>query len=103
MMPLYFSPKPLQRLLTTILSIIVFQFCALRFVSMSDEQCLCTSYICLCTPCVCNQDEELDYECVLDIENQSVVVDAFVEPHPNQPSVFFITCKPHQVRSLDLN
>ncbi|KAG7239856.1 hypothetical protein INR49_030589 [Caranx melampygus] len=42
------------------------------------------------------QDENLDYECVLDIENQSVVVDAYVEPDATQPSVFFITCQPHQ-------
>ncbi|XP_073327289.1 plexin-B1 [Pagrus major] len=42
------------------------------------------------------QDENLDYECVLDIENQSVVVDASVEPDTGQQSVFIITCKPHQ-------
>ncbi|XP_069550161.1 plexin-B1 isoform X1 [Brachyistius frenatus] len=42
------------------------------------------------------QDDNLDYECVLDIENQSVVVDAFVEPDATQPSVFFITCQLHQ-------
>nr|XP_046252940.1 plexin-B1 isoform X1 [Scatophagus argus] len=42
------------------------------------------------------QDESLDYECVLDIENKSVVVDASVEPDATQPSVFFITCQPHQ-------
>lgn len=43
------------------------------------------------------QDESLDYECVLDIENESVVVDASVDPDPAEPSVFFITCRPHQV------
>uniref|UniRef100_A0A3Q3J4X3 Sema domain-containing protein n=1 Tax=Monopterus albus TaxID=43700 RepID=A0A3Q3J4X3_MONAL len=42
------------------------------------------------------QDEHLDYECVLNIENQSVVVDASVELDDKQPSVFFITCQPHQ-------
>uniref|UniRef100_UPI0037E7C6FE plexin-B1-like n=1 Tax=Semicossyphus pulcher TaxID=241346 RepID=UPI0037E7C6FE len=42
------------------------------------------------------QDENLDYECVLDIENQSVVVDASVELDATQPSVFLITCQPHQ-------
>ncbi|XP_034028079.1 plexin-B1 isoform X1 [Thalassophryne amazonica] len=42
------------------------------------------------------QDEGLDYECVLDIESQSVVVDTVVEMDVAQPSVFFITCKPHQ-------
>ncbi|KAM8755454.1 plexin-B1-like isoform 2-T2 [Acanthopagrus schlegelii] len=42
------------------------------------------------------QDENLDYECVLDIENQSVVVDASVEPDAREQSVFIITCKPHQ-------
>ncbi|XP_040903778.1 plexin-B1 [Toxotes jaculatrix] len=42
------------------------------------------------------QDENLDYECVLDIENQSVVVDTSVEPDASQPSVFFISCQPHQ-------
>uniref|UniRef100_A0A3Q2CFA0 Plexin b1a n=1 Tax=Cyprinodon variegatus TaxID=28743 RepID=A0A3Q2CFA0_CYPVA len=43
------------------------------------------------------QDEDLDYECVLDVENRSVVVEASVEPDAGQPSVFFITCQPHQV------
>ncbi|XP_071331633.1 plexin-B1 [Trachinotus anak] len=42
------------------------------------------------------QDENLGYECVLDIENQSVVVDASVKPDATQPSIFFITCQPHQ-------
>ncbi|XP_077370888.1 plexin-B1 isoform X2 [Festucalex cinctus] len=42
------------------------------------------------------QDENLDYECVLEIENQSVVVEASVEPDARQPSIFLITCKPHQ-------
>ncbi|KAM4563998.1 plexin-B1 isoform 2-T2 [Odontesthes bonariensis] len=42
------------------------------------------------------EDEHLDYECVLDIENRSVVVEAFVEPDATQPSVYFITCQPHQ-------
>ncbi|XP_031142493.1 plexin-B1-like [Sander lucioperca] len=42
------------------------------------------------------QDENLDYECVLDIENQSVVVDASVEPDATKLSVFFISCQPHQ-------
>lgn len=40
----------------------------------------------------------MDYECVLDIENQSVVVDASVEPDAREQSVFIITCNPHQVR-----
>lgn len=43
------------------------------------------------------QDDILDYECVLDIENESVVVEASVEPDATH-SVFLITCKPHQVR-----
>ncbi|XP_051281135.1 plexin-B1 isoform X2 [Dicentrarchus labrax] len=42
------------------------------------------------------QDESLDYECVLDVENQSVVVDASVEPDATQQTLFFITCQPHQ-------
>lgn len=42
------------------------------------------------------QDESLDYECVLDIENKSVVVDASVEPDITQPSVFLIMCQPYQ-------
>ncbi|XP_054904456.1 plexin-B1-like isoform X2 [Poeciliopsis prolifica] len=42
------------------------------------------------------QDEDLEYECVLDVENQSVVVEASVEPDADRPSVFFITCQPHQ-------
>ncbi|XP_059189310.1 plexin-B1 [Centropristis striata] len=42
------------------------------------------------------QDENFDYECVLDIENQSVVVEASVEPDASHRSVFLITCQPHQ-------
>ncbi|XP_061637326.1 plexin-B1 isoform X2 [Phyllopteryx taeniolatus] len=42
------------------------------------------------------QDDNLNYECVLDVENRSVVVEASVEPDAKQPSVFLITCKPHQ-------
>lgn len=44
----------------------------------------------------------MDYECVLDIENQSVVVDASVEPDAREQSVFIITCNPHQVRKYIL-
>uniref|UniRef100_A0A8C2X6U5 Plexin-B1 n=1 Tax=Cyclopterus lumpus TaxID=8103 RepID=A0A8C2X6U5_CYCLU len=40
------------------------------------------------------QDENLDYECVLDVENQSVVVDASVEPDATQPSTFFSPSPP---------
>uniref|UniRef100_A0A8C5H9E6 Plexin-B1 n=1 Tax=Gouania willdenowi TaxID=441366 RepID=A0A8C5H9E6_GOUWI len=42
------------------------------------------------------QDDGLDYECVLDVENKSVVVEASVEPDVEQPSVFLITCQPHK-------
>uniref|UniRef100_A0A3Q3EXM4 Plexin b1a n=1 Tax=Labrus bergylta TaxID=56723 RepID=A0A3Q3EXM4_9LABR len=42
------------------------------------------------------QDESLDYECVLDVENELVVVDASVELDATQPSVYLITCQPHQ-------
>ncbi|XP_020560087.2 plexin-B1 isoform X2 [Oryzias latipes] len=42
------------------------------------------------------QDDSMDYECVLDIENQSVVVEAAVEQDVSQPSIFIITCLPHQ-------
>ncbi|XP_029012283.1 plexin-B1-like isoform X1 [Betta splendens] len=42
------------------------------------------------------QDEKLDYECVLHIDNRSVVVDSVVESDAAQPSVFFITCRPHR-------
>lgn len=45
------------------------------------------------------QDDSMDYECVLDIENQSVVVEAAVEQDVSQPSIFIITCLPHQVRN----
>uniref|UniRef100_A0A671U349 Plexin-B1 n=1 Tax=Sparus aurata TaxID=8175 RepID=A0A671U349_SPAAU len=38
------------------------------------------------------QDENLDYECVLDIENQSVVVDASVEPDAREQTVCFCVC-----------
>ncbi|XP_028261895.1 plexin-B1-like isoform X3 [Parambassis ranga] len=42
------------------------------------------------------QDTELDYECVLVIEGQTVVVDAFVETDDRNPSNSDITCQPHQ-------
>ncbi|XP_017266871.1 plexin-B1 isoform X1 [Kryptolebias marmoratus] len=49
------------------------------------------------------KDETLDYECVLDIEDQSVVVEASVEPDASWPSVYLITCQPHQyVYSLSM-
>ncbi|XP_030276306.1 plexin-B1 isoform X2 [Sparus aurata] len=42
------------------------------------------------------QDIELDYECVLVIEGQTVVVDAYVETDDTNPSNFDITCQLHQ-------
>ncbi|KAM9752886.1 plexin-B1-like isoform 2-T2 [Menidia menidia] len=42
------------------------------------------------------EDENLDYECVLDIENRSVVVAADVEPDATQPSIYIITCLSYQ-------
>ncbi|XP_061641749.1 plexin-B1 isoform X3 [Phyllopteryx taeniolatus] len=42
------------------------------------------------------QDTELDYQCVLVIEGQTVVVDAYVETDEMNPSNFDITCQLHQ-------
>ncbi|KAL6120090.1 plxnb1 [Pungitius sinensis] len=42
------------------------------------------------------QDEIFDYECVLDVGNESVVMEALVEAHATHPSAFFITCKAHK-------
>lgn len=43
------------------------------------------------------QDEKLEYECVLDIENHSMVVEASVVQDNLEPSsVFFITCQAHR-------
>ncbi|XP_041954919.1 plexin-B1 isoform X2 [Alosa sapidissima] len=42
------------------------------------------------------KDDELDYECVLTVEGQAVVVDAFVEADEAQSSLFFITCQLHK-------
>uniref|UniRef100_A0A3B4Y3F9 Plexin-B1 n=1 Tax=Seriola lalandi dorsalis TaxID=1841481 RepID=A0A3B4Y3F9_SERLL len=42
------------------------------------------------------QDTELDYECVLVIEGQTVVVDAYVETDDMNPFNFDITCQLHQ-------
>uniref|UniRef100_A0AAZ3SQH6 Plexin-B1 n=1 Tax=Oncorhynchus tshawytscha TaxID=74940 RepID=A0AAZ3SQH6_ONCTS len=42
------------------------------------------------------QDTDLDYECVLVIEGQTVVVDAYVEMDEMNPSLFDITCQLHQ-------
>uniref|UniRef100_A0AAZ3SNB3 Plexin-B1 n=1 Tax=Oncorhynchus tshawytscha TaxID=74940 RepID=A0AAZ3SNB3_ONCTS len=41
------------------------------------------------------QDTDLDYECVLVIEGQTVVVDAYVEMDEMNPSLFDITCQLH--------
>ncbi|XP_037831111.1 plexin-B1 isoform X1 [Kryptolebias marmoratus] len=42
------------------------------------------------------QDPKLEYECVLVIEGQTVLVDAYVEPDDMNPSNFYITCQLHQ-------
>ncbi|XP_072307946.1 plexin-B1 [Eucyclogobius newberryi] len=42
------------------------------------------------------QDSDLDYECVLVIEGQTVVVDAYVEMDDINPSNFDITCQLHE-------
>ncbi|XP_077428958.1 plexin-B1 isoform X1 [Vanacampus margaritifer] len=42
------------------------------------------------------QDKDLDYQCVLIIEGQTVVVDAYVETDGMNPSNFDITCQLHQ-------
>uniref|UniRef100_A0A7N5ZQB3 Plexin-B1 n=1 Tax=Anabas testudineus TaxID=64144 RepID=A0A7N5ZQB3_ANATE len=46
------------------------------------------------------EDTELDYECVLVIEGQTVVVDAYVETDDMDPSNFDITCQLHQYTYL---
>ncbi|KAI5628464.1 plexin-B1 [Silurus asotus] len=42
------------------------------------------------------QDQDLEYECVLVIEGQTVVVDAYVEKNDMDPSHFDITCQHHR-------
>ncbi|XP_008319214.1 plexin-B1 isoform X2 [Cynoglossus semilaevis] len=42
------------------------------------------------------EDTELEYECVLIIEGQTVVVDTYVEPDDMDPYSFDITCQLHQ-------
>ncbi|XP_019746142.1 plexin-B1 [Hippocampus comes] len=42
------------------------------------------------------QDTEMDYQCVLIIEGQTVVVDAYVETDDMNPFKFDITCQLHQ-------
>ncbi|XP_058258521.1 plexin-B1 isoform X1 [Hemibagrus wyckioides] len=42
------------------------------------------------------QDQDLEYECVLVIEGQTVVVDAYVERDRENLSLFDITCQHHQ-------
>uniref|UniRef100_A0A4W6DAV3 Plexin-B1 n=1 Tax=Lates calcarifer TaxID=8187 RepID=A0A4W6DAV3_LATCA len=81
----------------------------LRFLELSGEECPCVEKVQDSPLLPVNverkitlvgqhlnlfQDENLDYECVLAIENQSVVVQASVESDPKKPSVFFITCQP---------
>lgn len=48
---------------------------------------------------LCVQDPKLEYECVLIIEGQIVLVDAYVEADDINPSHFYITCQLHQVWS----
>lgn len=54
--------------------------------------------LCVCV-LVCSQDEDLrmNYECVLTIEDRSVIVAAFVERDKSQPFLFYITCQLNQV------
>ncbi|KAK3556960.1 hypothetical protein QTP70_022299, partial [Hemibagrus guttatus] len=42
------------------------------------------------------QDQDLEYECVLVIEGQTVVVDAYVERDSRNHTLFDITCQHHQ-------
>ncbi|KAK2857927.1 hypothetical protein Q7C36_005846 [Tachysurus vachellii] len=42
------------------------------------------------------QDQDLEYECVLVIEGQTVVVDAYVERDSTNTSLFDITCQQHK-------
>ena len=60
-----------------------------------------TLWCVVCVPCCVSfvQDEDLDYECVLDVEGGAVVVEASVETHPTEQTVFLITCQLHQVRT----
>ena len=44
------------------------------------------------------QDKE--YQCVLVIEGQTVVVDAYVETDEFNSSIFYITCQQHKVSKL---
>uniref|UniRef100_A0A3Q3NR22 Plexin-B1 n=2 Tax=Eupercaria TaxID=1489922 RepID=A0A3Q3NR22_9LABR len=46
------------------------------------------------------QDSDLDYECVLVIEGQTVVVDAYVEMDDTNPSNYDITCQLHQYNAM---
>ncbi|NXA40084.1 PLXB1 protein, partial [Eudromia elegans] len=42
------------------------------------------------------QDQQWDYECVLNLEGKTVVMDAYVEGEETNQSLFYITCQLHQ-------
>lgn len=44
-----------------------------------------------------SEDLQLDYECVLMIEGEAIVVAAFVEKDESRPDLFYIICQMHKV------
>lgn len=49
-------------------------------------------------PCLSSlQDQQWDYECVLNLEGRTVVMDAYVEGEETNKSLCYITCPMNQV------
>lgn len=54
-------------------------------------------------PCVPSlQDQQQDYECVLNLEGRTVVMDAYVEGEETNQSLCYITCQMNQVSAQNM-
>lgn len=47
--------------------------------------------------CLLLQDQQWDYECVLNLEGRTVVMEAYVEGEETNKSLCYITCQMNQV------
>lgn len=54
----------------------------------------------ICVLCLCFQDQQWDYECVLNLEGKMMMMDAYVEGDEANQSLCYITCQLNQVRDL---
>lgn len=50
--------------------------------------------------CLLLQDQQWDYECVLNLEGRTVVMEAYVEGEETNKSLCYITCQMNQVSAV---